>query len=89
MPATIPANLLRENSIVPGRRSQLILFLLTPAEDMGKLQQLVAQLVRFENCFRPMPLRGVLSICKQYPERYAGYTPAPDMPEMHELYAIT
>lgn len=53
-----------------------ILFLLTPAEDMGKLQQLVAQLVRFEKTARDgCPSKEVLpSVCKQYPERYADYT---------------
>lgn len=55
MPATILANFLRENGIVPEKCDlNSILFLLTPAEDMGKLQQLVAQLVRFENCSRAM-----------------------------------
>ena len=66
-----------------------ILFLLTPAEDMGKLQQLVAQLVRFEKLLQTdAPLKEVLpSICKQYPERYAGYTLRQICREMHELYA--
>ncbi len=46
-----------------------ILFLLTPAEDMGKLQQLVAQLVRFEKLLESdVPLKDVLpSLYKQHP----------------------
>ncbi|EIQ9741274.1 ornithine decarboxylase, partial [Escherichia coli] len=49
VPATILANFLRENGVVPEKCDlNSILFLLTPAEDMAKLQQLVALLVRFE-----------------------------------------
>ena len=90
VPATILANFLRENGIVPEKCDlNSILFLLTPAEDMGKLQQLVAQLVRFEKLLQTdAPLKEVLpSICKQYPERYAGYTLRQICQEMHELYA--
>ncbi len=49
VPATILANFLRENGVVPEKCDlNSILFLLTPAEDMAKLQQLVALLARFE-----------------------------------------
>jgi ornithine decarboxylase len=74
---TILANFLRENGIVPEKCDlNSILFLLTPAEDMGKLQQLVAQLVRFEKLLESdVPLKDVLpSLYKQHPERYADYT---------------
>ncbi|MBW9309237.1 hypothetical protein FA039_06530 [Escherichia coli] len=55
VPATILANFLRENGVVPEKCDlNSILFLLTPAEDMAKLQQLVALLVRFENCWNLM-----------------------------------
>lgn len=59
VPATILANFLRENGIVPEKCDlNSILFLLTPAEDMGKLQQLVAQLVRFEKLLQSdVPLK--------------------------------
>lgn len=66
-----------------------ILFLLTPAEDMAKLQQLVALLVRFEKLLEAdAPLAEVLpSIYKQHEERYAGYTLRQLCREMHDLYA--
>ena len=90
MPATILANFLRENGIVPEKCDlNSILFLLTPAEDMGKLQQLVAQLVRFEKLLQSdVPLKEVLpSLYKQHPERYADYTLRQICQEMHDLYA--
>lgn len=77
VPATILANFLRENGVVPEKCDlNSILFLLTPAEDMAKLQQLVALLVRFEKLLESdAPLAEVLpSIYKQHEERYAGYT---------------
>ena len=66
-----------------------ILFLLTPAEDMAKLQQLVALLVRFEKLLESdAPLAEMLpSIYKQHEERYAGYTLRQLCQEMHDLYA--
>jgi hypothetical protein len=88
--ATILANFLRENGIVPEKCDlNSILFLLTPAEDMGKLQQLVAQLVRFEKLLESdVPLKEVLpSLYKQHPERYADYTLRQICQEMHDLYA--
>ncbi|PAC67765.1 ornithine decarboxylase, partial [Enterobacter cloacae] len=90
VPATILANFLRENGIVPEKCDlNSILFLLTPAEDMGKLQQLVAQLVRFEKLLQSdVPLKEVLpSLYKQHPERYADYTLRQICQEMHDLYA--
>jgi ornithine decarboxylase len=90
IPATILAHYLRENGIVPEKCDlNSILFLLTPAEDMGKLQQLVAQLVRFEKLLESdVPLKEVLpSLYKQHPERYAGYTLRQICQEMHDLYA--
>ncbi len=66
-----------------------ILFLLTPAEDMAKLQQLVALLARFEKLLEAdAPLAEVLpSIYKQHEARYAGYTLRQLCQEMHDLYA--
>ncbi|MDT9146263.1 ornithine decarboxylase, partial [Escherichia coli] len=73
----ILANFLRENGVVPEKCDlNSILFLLTPAEDMAKLQQLVALLARFEKLLEAdAPLAEVLpSIYKQHEARYAGYT---------------
>ncbi|VDY33388.1 Ornithine decarboxylase, constitutive [Morganella morganii] len=48
VPATILANYLRENNIIPEKCDlNSILFLLTPAESMAKMQHLVAQIARF------------------------------------------
>ncbi|WP_238083758.1 MULTISPECIES: ornithine decarboxylase SpeF [Pseudescherichia] len=90
VPATILANYLRENGVVPEKCDlNSILFLLTPAEDMGKLQQLVARLAQFETLLTSdAPLQEVLpSIYHQHPERYAGYTLRQLCQEMHDLYA--
>lgn len=90
VPATILANFLRENGVVPEKCDlNSILFLLTPAEDMAKLQQLAALLVRFEKLLESdAPLSEVLpSIYKQHEERYTGYTLRQLCQEMHDLYA--
>ncbi|MFD1801097.1 ornithine decarboxylase SpeF [Mixta tenebrionis] len=90
VPATILANYLRENGIVPEKCDlNSILFLLTPAEDMAKLQQLVALLAQFETLLEhDAPLKDVLpSIYRQHEARYAGYTLRQLCQEMHDLYA--
>ena len=90
VPATILANYLRENGVVPEKCDlNSILFLLTPAEDMGKLQQLVARLAQFETLLASdAPLQEVLpSIYHQHLARYAGYTLRQLCQEMHDLYA--
>lgn len=49
VPATILANFLRDNGIVPEKCDlNSILFLLTPAEDLAKMEHLVALIARFE-----------------------------------------
>ena len=90
VPATILANYLREHGVVPEKCDlNSILFLLTPAEDMAKLQQLVALLVRFETLLEAdAPLQEVLpSLYGQHKDRYAGYTLRQLCQEMHDLYA--
>ncbi len=91
VPATILANFLRENGVVPEKcdLNSILVFLLTPAEDMAKLQQLVALLVRFEKLLESdAPLAEVLpSIYKQHEERYAGLSLRQLCQEMHDLYA--
>ncbi|MNC05164.1 Ornithine decarboxylase, inducible [compost metagenome] len=89
VPATILANFLRENGIVPEKCDlNSILFLMTPAEDMAKMQHLVAQIARFERLIEEdAPLCDVLpSIYKTYEERYHGYTIRQLCQEMHDLY---
>ena len=89
VPATILANFLRENNIVPEKCDlNSILFLLTPAEDMGKMQHLVAQIARFERFLdEDAPLSEVLpTVYANNEERYRGYTIRQLCQEMHNLY---
>ena len=50
MPATVVANYLREQRVIPEKCDlNSILFLMTPAEDESKLNTLIAKLVKFKN----------------------------------------
>ena len=89
VPATIIANFLRENNIVPEKCDlNSILFLLTPAEDMAKMRQLVSQIKRFEELLEAdAPLSEVLpSVYRANEERYRGYTIRQLCQEMHDFY---
>jgi ornithine decarboxylase len=89
IPAAILANFLRENGIIPEKCDlNSILFLLTPAETIPKIQNLVARLVHFEELItRDAPLEHVLpSIYNAHRERYAGYTIRQLAQEMHDFY---
>lgn len=89
IPATILAHYLRENGIVPEKCDlNSILFLLTPAEDMAKMQHLVAQIARFERYItEDAPLCEVLpSVFASHQQRYRGYTIRRLCQEMHQLY---
>jgi arginine/lysine/ornithine decarboxylase len=89
VPATVVANFLREQFIVPEKCDlNSILFLLTPADDESKLNTLIARLVRFKNLWdRDAPLGEVLpAVCIAHPERYAGYSLRQICNEMHGFY---
>jgi ornithine decarboxylase len=89
VPATVLANFLREQKIVPEKCDlNSILFLMTPAEDESKLNTLIARLVKFKNLWdRDADLGEALpSIAKANSERYAGYTLRRVCNEMHEFY---
>ncbi|MGU3841452.1 Orn/Lys/Arg family decarboxylase, partial [Vibrio diabolicus] len=89
IPATLLANFLRENGIIPEKCDlNSILFLLTPAEDMGKIRHLVAQINRFEKFIRDdAPLSIVLpGVYEANKERYRGYTIRQLCQEMHDMY---
>jgi arginine/lysine/ornithine decarboxylase len=89
VPATVVANYLREQRVVPEKCDlNSILFLMTPAEDESKLNTLLAKLVKFKNLWdQDAPLDAVLpSLCARYPERYAGYTLRRVCNEMHGFY---
>ena len=89
VPATILANFLRENAIVPEKCDlNSILFLMTPAEDTAKMEHLITQIKRFEEFLdADAPLADVLpSIYYANEERYKGYTIRRLCQEMHDFY---
>ncbi|AVF35796.1 ornithine decarboxylase SpeF [Rahnella sikkimica] len=89
IPATILANYLRENGIVPEKCDlNSILFLLTPAEDMAKMQHLVALIARFEKHIEQDSLLcDVLpNVYQNHQQRYHDYTLRQLCQEMHDLY---
>ena len=89
VPATVLANFLREQKVVPEKCDlNSILFLMTPAEDESKLNTLIAKLVKFKNLWdRDAALAEALpSIARAQPERYAGYSLRQVCKEMHEFY---
>jgi ornithine decarboxylase len=89
VPATVVANYLREQQVVPEKCDlNSILFLMTPAEDESKLNTLISRLVRFKNLWdRDAPLYEALpSICSTHRERYDGYTLRRVCNEMHDFY---
>ena len=89
VPATILANYLRENNIIPEKCDlNSILFLMTPAEDMAKMTHLVTQIKRFEELLdADAPLSEVLpSVYSTNEERYRGYTIRQLCQEMHDFY---
>ena len=66
VPATVVANYLREQRVVPEKCDlNSILFLMTPAEDESKFNTLIAKLVKFKNLWdRDAPLPEVLpTVC--------------------------
>ena len=89
VPATVLANYLREQRIVPEKCDlNSILFLMTPAEDESKLNTLIAKLVKFKNLWdADAHLAEVLpTLYAAHSERYAGYTLRKVCNEMHDFY---
>jgi ornithine decarboxylase len=89
VPATVVANYLREQRVVPEKCDlNSILFLMTPAEDESKLNTLIAKLVKFKNLWdSDAPLQEVLpTLYAAHGERYAGYTLRKVCNEMHDFY---
>jgi len=89
VPATILANYLRENNIIPEKCDlNSILFLMTPAENREKMAHLVTQIARFEQLLdEDAPLADVLpSVYKANEERYKDYTIRQLCQEMHDFY---
>jgi arginine/lysine/ornithine decarboxylase len=89
VPATVVANYLREQRIVPEKCDlNSVLFLMTPAEDESKLNTLIVKLVKFKNLWdRDAPLAEVLpTVCAAHPQRYENYTLRRICNEMHGFY---
>ena len=89
VPATILANFLRQNSIVPEKCDlNSILFLMTPAENIAKMERLVNQLQRFEQMLDDdVPLSEMLpDIYRAYEDRYRSYSIRELCQEMHDFY---
>lgn len=89
VPATVLANYLREQRIVPEKCDlNSILFLMTPAEDESKLNTLIAKLVKFKALWdRDAQLGEALpTLYSQNRERYAGYSLRSICSEMHDFY---
>ena len=87
--ANILANYLRENRIIPEKCDlNTILFLMTPAESKEKMDELVDQLVRFEELLdRNAPMEEVLpSIYYSHIDKYKGYHIRQLCQEMHDFY---
>ena len=87
--ANILANYLRENGIIPEKCDlNTILFLMTPAETKTKMDDLVAQLVRFEQLIEAdAPMQDVLpSIYYSHLDKYKGYHIRQLCQEMHDFY---
>jgi len=89
IPANILANYLRENGIIPEKCDlNTILFLMTPAESKTKMDDLVAQLIRFEELIEAdAPMQDVLpSIYYANIDKYKGYHIRKLCQEMHDFY---
>ena len=89
VPATVVANYLREQRIVPEKCDlNSILFLMTPAEDESKLNTLIARLVKFKELWdRDASLAEALpTLYSQNSVRYADYTLRQVCREMHDFY---
>ncbi|MCA3554474.1 ornithine decarboxylase [Aestuariivirga sp.] len=89
VPATVVANYLREEHVVPEKCDlNSLLFLMTPAEDESKLNTLIAKLVKFKMLWdRDEMLEEALpSLFEKHGRRYAGYTLRQICNEMHDFY---
>lgn len=89
VPATILANYLRDNGIIPEKNDlNSILFLMTPAENKEKMDHLVSQIARFEKYLDDdAPLEEVLpNLYKDYESRYRNYSIRQLCQEMHDFY---
>lgn len=86
IPATVLANYLRENHVIPEKNDlNSILFLMTPAVGEGKMAMLLAALERFRELYdADAPLQSVVpALYAKYESRYRGYSIKQLCHEMH------
>ena len=89
VPATILANYLRENQVIPEKNDLYsILFLMTPAVGEGKMAMLLAALERFREHYEAdSPLSAVVpGLYARNEARYRGYTLRQVAQEMHDYF---
>jgi ornithine decarboxylase len=89
VPATVLANYLRENHVIPEKNDlNSILFLMTPAVGEGKVAFLLAELERFKALYDDdAPLtRVVPSVVARNGKRYQGYSLRQLCDEMHQFF---
>lgn len=89
VPATVLANYLREQRIVPEKCDlNSILFLMTPADDESKLSALLAKLVKFKKLWDEDSALGAVlpTLYAQNSARYRNYSLRRVCSEMHEFY---
>jgi ornithine decarboxylase len=89
VPATVVANYLREEGVVPEKCDlNSILFLMTPAEDESKLNTLIAKLVKFKNLWDRDALLGeaLPTLHASHAQRYGDLTLREVCNEMHSFY---
>jgi arginine/lysine/ornithine decarboxylase len=89
VPATVVANYLREQGIVPEKCDlNSLLFLMTPAEDESKLNTLIAKLVKFKELWdHDASLEEMLpTLYAANVDRYRGYSLRRVCNEMHDFY---
>ena len=87
--ANILINYLRDNGIVADKCDlNTILFLMTPAETLAKMQDVVNKIIKFEKLVDDdSPMEKVLPfIYKKYKNRYKDYTIRKLCQEMHNFY---
>lgn len=89
IPANILAHYLRGNRIIPEKCDlNTILFLMTPAENKRKMDNLVVKLLEFEDLIRrDAPMEEVLpEVYEAYIEKYKDYSIRRLCQEMHDFY---
>jgi ornithine decarboxylase len=89
IPATILANHLRENNVIPEKNDlNSILFLMTPAVGEGKMAMLLASLERFRDHYEAdSALSAVVpALYARNVARYRGYTLRKLAQEMHDFF---